>query len=308
MVKLILALLLLNSISQTAASTANAEIQIFLDEVKKAYTKTKWNPTIYKMHEWKVYHKKTKNGRPLIYWVCGENKENTTLLLSTVHGDEITPVYYGLRMVLWTKDEPDLCANYRVVVAPLVNPDGALKAKPTRTNDNGIDLNRNFPTEDFEEFAIKRWKKEYKSDPRRYPGVKGASEVETQFQMWLIDEFKPNKILTVHSPLGFFDYDGPEDSVIQSFTKDYLKSCERLRLAVKKASGNYNFLKFGYFTGSLGHFSGKEKGVPTLTLELPSIDSAKAKQYFDMLKKGLRALIMHKIEGYNYQTSTSSNP
>lgn len=289
----------------SAVSNANTESSAMslMAEIQKAYAKTKWSETLYTHSDWKVYSKKTKDGRPLVYYVCGENKENTTLLLSGVHGDEITPVYYGLRLISWVKGEPDICRDFRVVIAPLVNPDGALKAKPTRTNNNGVDLNRNFPTEDFEEFAIKRWKKEYKSDPRRYPGEKAASEPETEFQMFLIDEYKPNKILTVHSPLGFFDYDGPEDAAIQNFTNEYLESCKKLKLAVRKASGSYNFLKFGYYTGSLGHYSGKEKGVPTLTLELPSTDSSKAKQYFEMLKKGLRALIMHKIEGH---TSTSS--
>jgi protein MpaA len=278
-------------------SRADTSVADLMTEIKNTYAKTKWSDTLFKLNDWKMYEKKTKEGRPLVYFVCGENKENTTLLLSSVHGDEVTPIYYGLRLVSWIKGEPDICKKYRVVVAPLVNPDGALKSKPTRTNSNGVDLNRNFPTEDFSDLAIKKWKTDYKSDPRRYPGEKAASEIETQFQMWLIDEFKPNKILTVHSPLNFFDYDGPEDAVIQNFTKEYLNSCKNLKLAVKKASGTYNFLKFGYFPGSLGHYSGKEKGVPTLTLELPSTDAGRAKQYFEMLKKGLRALIMHKIEG-----------
>lgn len=267
-----------------------------IEEIKKTYTHTKWSNSLYIKSPYKVYEKRSAAGHPLIYFVCGENNSNTTLLLSAVHGDEITPVYYGLRLVSWVKGEPDLCRDHRIVIAPIVNPDGVLAQKPKRVNSNGVDLNRNFPTEDFEAHALEMWKSKFRSDPRRNPGQQGGSEVETQFQKWLIESFKPDKILSVHSPLNFFDYDGPEDAVANLFTKEYLESCKKLKLAVKKESGKYNFLRFGYFVGSLGNFAGKERGIPTLTLELPTTDASKAKSYFEMLKKGTRALIVNKVD------------
>jgi protein MpaA len=206
-------------------------------------------------------------------------------------------VYFGLRLVSFLKGDLDLCKKFHVIVAPLINPDGFLEKKPVRTNANGIDLNRNFPTGDFDKMAIKLWKENNKSHPRRFPGDKGGSESETQFQMWLIETFKPNKILTVHSPLNFFDYDGPEDDEFKTFAKEYVNSCEELRTSVKNASINYNFLRYGFYPGSLGNYAGKERGIPTLTLELPTVDASKAKAYFERLKQGTRVLITYEIKG-----------
>src|SRR5580704_15172583 len=103
-----------------------ADVLKLMGELRAANKIRKWSETIYTDEGWKVHGTSVK-GRPLIYFTCGEKNENTTLMLSSVHGDEITPVYFGLRLVSWLKGEPDLCREYRVIVAPLVNPDGYLE-------------------------------------------------------------------------------------------------------------------------------------------------------------------------------------
>ncbi len=297
MLKTLIFLLLTSNLSSAQTASDQSLADDLLKEIKQAYASSKWSDSLYLKSNYRVYEKRSVKGRPLIYFVCGEQNKNTTLLLSGVHGDEITPVYYGLRLVSWVKGEPDLCRDHRIIIAPVVNPDGVLAgSKGSRMNANGVDLNRNFPTEDFKAQAVSTWKTKFKSDPRRNPGEIGGSEPETQFQEWLIETYKPDKILSVHSPLNFYDYDGPEDAISKAFTKDYLESCKRLKLAVKKQSGSYSFLKFGFFVGSLGNFAGKERGIPTLTLELPTTNGAKAKSYFEMLRQGTRALIINKVE------------
>jgi protein MpaA len=272
-------------------------IQKFMAELRGANKKSKWSETIYPDSGWRM-HTTSVEGRPLIYFVCGERNQNTTLMFSAVHGDEVTPIYFGMRLVSWVKGEPDLCRDYRIVIAPLINPDGYLnKSGATRFNHNGVDLNRNFPTKDFNENAVKLWKAEAKSDKRRFPGSTGGSEPETKFQMWLIDEFKPSKILSVHSPLNFFDYDGPQSEDVKNLTEEYIRSCDQLRTVIKKSSPDYNFLRYGFFPGSLGNYAGKEKSIPTLTLELPTTDAKKAKTYFERLKQGTRRLVMYKVTG-----------
>jgi protein MpaA len=292
----ILVITALAGLQPAFASDNSKAIIKLMDELRAANKGRHWNESIYTEDGWQM-HGTSVEGRPLIYYSCGEKNENTTLMLSSVHGDEITPVYFGLRLVSWLKGEPDLCRGYHVIVAPLVNPDGYLAKKPTRGNKNGIDINRNFPTKDFDEMALKLWKEKFKSDPRRYPGAKGGSEPETRFQEWLIDEFHPQKILTVHSPLNFFDYDGPESDELRTFTEEYVKSCKELRAAVKHAASDYNFLNYGFFPGSLGNYAGKERGIPTLTLELPTVDASKAKSYFERLKKGTKELVVYTVKG-----------
>jgi murein peptide amidase A len=282
------------------AGDDSAAVKSLMTELRAANKKAGWNPSIYNEDGWRV-HGQSVQGRALIYFECGDKNPNTTLMLSSVHGDEVTPVYFGLRLVSWVKGEPDLCQKYHVVIAPLINPDGYLAKKMTRMNVNGVDLNRNFPTKDFDHDALRLWKAKFNSDSRRYPGEKGGSEPETRFQTWLIETFKPSKILTVHSPLNFYDYDGPEDKEFKQFSMQYIKSCDDLRQAVKKASTGYKFIGYGFFPGSLGNYAGKERGIPTLTLELPTTNAGRAKGYFEQLKKGTRELVMYEIRG-------SSNP
>ncbi|MEN6488435.1 MAG: hypothetical protein ABFD66_06075, partial [Smithella sp.] len=106
--------------------------------------------------------------------------------------------------------------------------------------------------------------------PRYYPGAKAGSEAETLFQTALINRFQPQKILSVHSPLNFFDYDGPS-SDLDSF---------ELWMETISREANHPLKKFGYYPGSLGNYAGHERSIFTLTLELPSSDPKQGPGYF----------------------------
>jgi protein MpaA len=88
------------------------------------------------------------------------------------------------------------------VVVPIANPDG-LK-QHSRTNMRGVDLNRNFPTAQWDADAIHNWETRLKKDPRRYPGPQAASEVETACLLSLFEKFKPDLYyFHPHSPGSF---------------------------------------------------------------------------------------------------------
>jgi protein MpaA len=278
-------------------------IENMMGEIKGHIISKKWNwdSSFFTDSGWK--EKGTSvSGRPLIYWTCGKpDSENVSLILSAVHGDEITPVYFGFRVVEWIKARPELCEKSFVIVAPIVNPDGFFRySSGTRTNFNKVDLNRNFDTPEWEGHALKLWKEKFGSQRRYYPGDKAASEPEVMFQKWLIEEFKPAKILTVHAPLNHLDFDGPfsgpDSETVKKFTETYIKSCDILKQQLDKSATGLNFYAFGTFPGSLGNYAGRYKGIPTITVELPTIDYKMAPVYFGQMEKGLNVFLNYEIK------------
>lgn len=231
-------------------------------------------------------------GRPLVFAEFGNpSSPNTTLILSMVHGDEITPLYLGLQLAQYLKSHPDEHARSHVVIAPMVNPDSFFRTPRTRTNARGVDVNRNFATSDWSARALKAWQIKHRKDPRRYPGSAPRSEPETVFQEELIRQVRPQKILTVHSPLNHLDYDGPSAISLSQFPRDYVRECLKLRQQLKAVHS-------GFFPGSLGNYAGRELGIPTLTLELPTADPRKAEQYWKQFSKGMRTMIEFVMPDY----------
>jgi murein peptide amidase A len=165
------------------------------------------------------------------------------LVFSLIHGDE-KPAGTVSRYWLERLEDIDPRNSWRVI--PILNPDG-LKNN-TRTNANKIDLNRNFPTKDWDAEAIKTWKATTSSNPRRYPGDEPASEPETKCALQHIDDFKPDFIVSIHTPLKVLDFDGPK--------------------VTPPAFPYLPWKSLGHFPGSLGRYMWHERQTPVLTLEL----------------------------------------
>lgn len=185
------------------------------------------------------------NGTPIFYYDRkGINKEPANILVfSLIHGDE-TPAGSVGRFWMERLETIEPRNNWRVI--PVLNPDG-VKTK-TRTNANKVDLNRNFPTRDWNEKAIPYWEKSTSKNPRRFPGKTSASEPETRCAMKYLEDFKPDFIVSIHTPLTVLDFDGPK---VKPPKFDYLPW---------KSLGNY--------PGSLGRYMWFERKTPVLTMEL----------------------------------------
>lgn len=233
------------------------------------------------------YHRTTKNNYPLMFAYFGNTAGSCVLFLGGVHGDELPTVYLMLKLAHYVKDNPAMFKDRCIIIAPLVNPDSFLSAAPTRVNANGVDINRNFPTRDWQKDAIRQWIAKGKKNRRYYPGTKPASEQETMFQTALIKRFQPQKILSVHSPLNFFDYDGPS-SDLNSF-EQWMEKISR--------EANHPFKKFGYYPGSLGNYAGHERNIFTLTLELPSSDPRNGGEYFRKFQPSILKFINLPVVG-----------
>lgn len=194
----------------------------------------------------------TNNGLPMA-WVefppLPEKRqpEGRVLVLGGIHGDEYSAVSIVFHWLKILNQYHSGLFHWRVV--PVTNPDGLLQRRSQRMNANGVDLNRNFPTDGWAKEAPRYWAWTGRNK-RRYPGEAAASEPETRWIMRQIEEFQPDIIVQIHAPYGIVDFDGNDEPP---------KNLGRLYL---------NLL--GTFPGSLGNYGGNKLDIPVLTVELPS--------------------------------------
>lgn len=176
-----------------------------------------------------------------------EGQSKRILVFGLIHGDEPLAGEMALEWSqrLYTLRDKKIEARNDWRIVPMLNPDG-LYAK-TRTNAHGVDLNRNFPSRGWEDEAPKYFEKVGKKE-RRYPGEKPASEAETRCAIAQIKDFKPDFIVSVHTPYHVLDFDGPS-------------------MAFPKYK-DLPWRALGTFPGSLGRFMWRDNSVPVLTVEL----------------------------------------
>lgn len=217
-------------------SLASLPGKLSADELKAVCTQVKHKPGCTSVAGEPIYHFDIDGVAP---------NAKRILVFANIHGDEDPSGALGrLWMIRLNMLNPKPRNFWRIV--PVLNPDG-LKAG-TRTNKNGIDLNRNFPTKDWDELAVKSWKNLTRSNVRRFPGEKGGSEPEVHCAISQVEDYSPQLIISIHTPLAVLDFDGPK----VPFPKfDYLP-----------------WKSLGTFPGSLGRYMWSERKIPVLTVEL----------------------------------------
>lgn len=187
--------------------------------------------------------------RPIYLTEIGSGEE-ITLIFGVIHGDEPQGKYMIEKLKEYLISHPQILKNKKVLLIPVVNPDGLVRK--TRTNARGVDLNRNFPTKDWGTIKQKK---------RYYPG-KRTPEPETKIIISVLEKYKPHKVISIHSPHHCNNYDGPAKE-----------------LALEMAKYNKYPVKgyIGYPTpGSFGTYAGKERNIPVVTLEVPNISGEEA--------------------------------
>lgn len=286
------------------------KVLAYCDKTDRYFEKYSWGKS--PCHDYTWHHvRNSYYGNPIVWFVFGDQDKqlavtkdrpseeekkiaqdvNVTLVMCGVHGDEVTPIKFCYDLMEDLRQNPQLIGeNSIVVIAPLVAPDSFFKAKPTRTNGRGVDVNRNFPTGDWAAKAKRLWKSRYGSDPRRYPGKYALSEQETIFQVNLINLYRPNKIISVHSPLTLLDYDGP------AFSQKKGVVAKKLLETMSGLAGKYKISDYPFFTGSLGNWAGNENKIPTYTLELPNSDWNKTDRYYSMFRDAIHHAIDHELK------------
>ena len=191
------------------------------------------------------------------------------LVMGGIHGDELSSGSVALHWIAMAQQPAELPLPVHWRFIPVLNPDGVLAQPPRRVNANGVDLNRNFPTPNWERDAAVYWEQRTRKDPRRWPGKRPLSEPETRYLHEQMQSFKPHLIVAIHAPYGVLDFDGP--SVPPS------------------KLGRLYLDQVGIFPGSLGNYGGVHKGVPVVTVELPNsmrtpLDAEMRQMWLDLLR------------------------
>jgi len=175
----------------------------------------------------------TKNNNKI--QLFGGDNSKPILVIGVFHGDEPQGEFL-------INEYLKVNQNSEMLFIPCLNPDG-MKLNQ-RQNSSGIDLNRNFPTKNWEKVVDKTF----------YGGEMPNSEIETQFTVEVIEEYKPKFILSLHAPFCTVNYDGNASKYAE-------KISEIINYPVQE--------DIGYPTpGSFGTYCGVERNIPTITLEL----------------------------------------
>jgi len=169
------------------------------------------------------------------------------LLIGGIHGDEYSSISIVFKWMQILNIHHSGMFHWHIV--PLLNPDGLLREKSQRMNANNVDLNHNFPMEDWHSRTSEYWINVTNRNPRRFPGTGPLSEPESSWLAGEIEHFHPDIIVSIHAPHGVVDFDGPKDGPYK---------LGRLYLQL-----------IGAYPGSLSHYAGVQKKIPLVTIELP---------------------------------------
>lgn len=197
-------------------------------------------------------------GRAITVYQFGSGS-NKYVYFGTTHGDEKSTKYLMDRWVQEIDSNYDrLPANTTVYVIPNINPDGFRAG--TRRNANGVDLNRNFPAND--------WKKDVTMPGGELVinggGSSPLSEPESQAIANFVTGIGPKLVLTYHSVASIVSGNsvGLSDSWAQSYA----------------GTSGYNYSAFGEednifhydTTGAFETWMHDKIGIPTILVELGS--------------------------------------
>ncbi len=191
-------------------------------------------------------------------------------LMAGTHGDEVEGVYVLQQLFTWLKEDHAI-EDLPIVVVPILNPDGYRAG--TRVNAHAVDLNRNYPTQN--------WSPDYKK-AKHNPGPKALSEPENKFLNKLFMKFNPGLILSFHSWKPLLNFNDDAEDVAE-----YLASYNEYEVAAD----------VGYATpGSLGNYGPEKFNAPVLTFECPTLDDTNSlESIWKENEQGLKSFIQSEL-------------
>ena len=195
-------------------------------------------------------------GRPILAYTFGSG-DQTILYTGSIHGNELSAKYL---MDAWINE---LEANVRsipdnktVIVIPTLNPDGV--AAYRRNNSNNVDLNRNFPTLDWQSDIF---------SPANQPipgggGVTPLSEPESQAIADFTTQLQPRLTMSFHSSAGYAIGNQAADSA--ALADEYSQMT-----GYSNMTGNGGAFSYP-ITGTYDDWIREALGLPSVLVELSS--------------------------------------
>jgi len=181
------------------------------------------------------------------------------LYVGATHGNESNTAQLLQKWISDLIANPDkIPASRTIVVIPQVNPDGV--AANTRTNANGIDLNRNFPTNDWQTVVT-----EPDGATTNDGGPSPLSEPESQALASYVESTQPRFTFTYHSQASLVEANdaGDSDSICPQYA-----SLARYQASYASSLGN----TFDYSTtGAFEDWMGQKPGLPACLVELQTL-------------------------------------
>ncbi len=195
-------------------------------------------------------------GRPIVAYHFGSGSQSV-MYTGAIHGNEFSTKYLMDRWIQELDANPGkIPAGKRVIVVPLINPDGF--AAGTRANARNIDLNRNFDIAD--------WQKDVQyPNGQPWPGGGGEvpmSEPEARAIAGFVAQQRPDLVVSYHSVASYVVSNtyGQANARAQQYA-----SLSGYRLV---AGGEGTF---GYqITGTADDYYREKLGIASILIELSS--------------------------------------
>ena len=218
----------------------------------------------------------SNGGRPIEVYTFGSGKYEYLIVAGIHGGSEWNTIALANELIRYVNDHPDIIpSNAKLYIIRNMNPDGEARSHDVdgRVNNRGVDLNRNFPTENW----VADWNRDGCWEWRETTGgAYGGSEPETRSVMGFIGSHSIQAVISYHSAaLGVFPGGVPwePDSI-------------RLAKALSKATGYpYPPIDTGCdYTGTLADWA-VENGVgAAVDMELTDHKNTDFKQNLEALK------------------------
>ena len=199
-------------------------------------------------------------GRPIEVFRFGNGPTGRMIVAGIHGGNEWNTIKLANELIKYVQDHPEIIPeNITLYILPNLNPDGEARAHGVdgRVNDNGVDLNRNWPY---------RWERDYdRSSCWHYrpttAGDYAASEPETSaLLVFIVSHPEIDALISYHAAaLGIFAGGVP----------DYKPSIRLAKSMAKVSTYQYPPIDVGcIYTGNLTDWASSTREIAAVDIEL----------------------------------------